>query len=90
MQIVPTTESLSELEAGFEIYPNPASSVVNIKSALNGEALVRIVDMTGRCIEQVVTDVNNATISVENLNKGIYFISVQQDNNYSIKKLVVE
>ena len=84
------SESLSELEAGFEIYPNPASSVVNIKSALNGEALVRIVDMTGRCIEQVVTDVNNATISVENLNKGIYFISVQQDNNYSIQKLVVE
>lgn len=90
LNFVTTTESLSELEAGFEIFPNPASSVVNIKSALNGEALVRIVDMTGRCIEQVVTDVNNATISVENLNKGIYFISVQQDNNYSIQKLVVE
>ena len=83
-------ESLSELEAGFEIFPNPATSMINIKSSLNGEAQVNIFDMTGRCVKQVVTDMNNATISIENLNKGVYFISVQQDKYYNIQKLVVE
>ena len=31
-----------------------------------------------------------ATINVEDLNKGVYFISIQQDNSYNIQKLVIE
>jgi hypothetical protein len=33
---------------------------------------------------------NNATINVEDLNKGVYFVSVQQDRSYNIQKLVIE
>lgn len=83
--------ALSELEGSFEVYPNPASSTINIKSALNGEAQINIVDVTGRCVKQVsVADLSNVAVSVEDLNKGVYFISIEQDNNYNIQKLVVE
>ena len=84
-------EALAEVETGFNIYPNPAQSMINIESSLNGEAQVNIFDMTGRCVKQVsVMDMSNATINVENLNKGVYFISIQQDVIYNIQKLVIE
>ena len=84
-------EGFAELEANFNIYPNPAQSVVNIESSLRGEAQVAIYDMTGRCVKEVsVTDMSKVAINVENLNKGVYFISVQQDRNHNIQKLVIE
>lgn len=87
----PKGDALSELESAFEIYPNPASSTVNIKSSVNGNAQINIVDMTGRCVKQIATnDMSNVSVNVEDLNKGIYFISIQQDNNYNIQKLVIE
>jgi hypothetical protein len=65
--------------------------MISIKSALNGEAQVSIFDMTGRCVKEVtVENMNNATINVEDLNKGVYFVSVQQDRNHNIQKLVIE
>ena len=85
------TDGLIETEADFNIYPNPAQSMISIKSALNGEAQVSIFDMTGRCVKEVtVENMNNATINVEDLNKGVYFVSVQQDRSYNIQKLVIE
>ena len=64
--------------------------MINIESSLNGEAQVSIFDMTGRCVKQTVVEMSNASINIEDLNKGVYFISVKQDSNYNIQKLVVE
>ena len=84
-------DGLVETEAGFNIYPNPAQSMISIKSAMNGEAQISIFDMTGRCVKQVsATDMSNVSINVEGLNKGVYFVSVQQDRNHNIQKLVIE
>ena len=89
--IFSTEEALVELEANFNIYPNPAKSMVNIESSLKGEAQVNIFDMTGRCVKEVsVSDMSNVSINVEDLNKGVYFISIQQDNSNNIQKLVIE
>ena len=84
-------DALVETEASFNIYPNPAQSVVNIESSLRGEAQVSIFDMTGRCVKEVsAADMSNVSINVENLTKGVYFISIQQDRNHNIQKLVIE
>ena len=84
-------DALVETEASFNIYPNPAQSMVNIESSLRGEAQVSIFDMTGRCVKEVsAADMSNVSINVENLTKGVYFISIQQDRNHNIQKLVIE
>ena len=83
-------DAVEEVNAGLNIYPNPAKSMINIESSLTGEAQVSIFDMTGRCVKQAVVEMSNATINIEDLNKGVYFISVQQDKCYNIQKLVVE
>ena len=77
-------ESCMELEdVKLEITPNPAKSTVCVN--LKGSAEIRIFDMTGRCVKEV-SAVDNATINVEDLNKGIYFVNV----NGKVEKLIIE
>lgn len=73
--------------ASYSIFPNPATSTINIRSIANIEAEVNIYDMTGRCVKNVVvSDMSNATINVEDLNQGVYFMNI----NGVIEKLVIE
>ena len=77
------TLSIAELGNEYAIYPNPATSEVKIVS--NGEANVKIFDMTGRCVKDVnVAD--DATIDIKDLNTGVYFVNV----NGKVEKLVVK
>ena len=77
------TLNIAELENNCAIYPNPASTEVKIIS--NGDANVKIFDMTGRCVKDVnVTE--NATIDIKDLNTGVYFVNV----NGKVEKLVVK
>ena len=72
------------VKTNFSIYPNPASSTISIISDAKGVA--KIFDMTSRCVKEIQVDEMNTTINIEDLNKGVYFISV----NESVKKLVVK
>lgn len=72
----------------FNIYPNPATSVVFIET--NGNAQVSIIDITGRIVKEVETTENVTTISVNDINRGVYFIMVQDANNRIVEKLVVK
>lgn len=74
-------------ENEFNIYPNPSSSVFNIKSEMTGEADVRIYDMAGRCVKSIrVNDISDATINVNDIENGVYIVDV----NGKMTKLVVE
>ena len=74
-------------ENNFNIYPNPATSEVKITSAINGEAEINIFDMTGRCVKNIrVANINDATIDVSDINKGVYFINVAGN----IEKLIIK
>ncbi len=77
-------EGVDEFENNsYALYPNPATSEVKIVS--NGEANVKIFDMTGRCVKDVnVAD--DATIDIKDLNTGVYFVNV----NGKVEKLVVK
>lgn len=78
-------ENCDELtETNFNVYPNPASTLINIMSDTKGT--VRIFDMTSRCVKEVQLEGMNATINIEDLNIGVYFISI----NDSVKKLIVK
>lgn len=81
----------AEIEEGkFNIYPNPATSVVYVESSNSNNAQVSIIDLTGRCVKQVETTDNITAISTDDINKGVYFIMIQQDNNRIVEKLIVK
>lgn len=76
--------------SSFEVYPNPATSVVYVKSSSNNAAQISIIDLTGRCVKVVETTDNVTTISTDDINKGVYFIMIQQNDNKVVEKLIVK
>ena len=52
---------------------------------VNGNANVKIFDMTGRCVKDV-NIVDDAVVDIKDLNTGIYFVNV----NGKVEKLVVK
>ena len=78
VEFVTSLEDVIELvENNFKMYPNPATSHINIRSEKSGKADVCIYDMTGRLVKNIsVSDISNATINVSDIEKGIYLIDV--------------
>ncbi|MCL4856812.1 MAG: T9SS type A sorting domain-containing protein, partial [Flavobacteriales bacterium] len=83
---VTNVESISTINE-FSIYPNPvADEHVSIHST-QGVEQVRIYDAIGKIVYfQNFNNEKQLTISLQNFEKGIYFIQV----NKSIQKLIVE
>ncbi len=82
-------DGLEEVVNNFNIYPNPATSTIFIESSLNANAQVSIIDLTGRCVKEVEITKTVSTINIEDVESGVYFITVEQNGNRSVEKLVV-
>lgn len=80
---------MSKLE--FEMVPNPAHEIVNIKLLLlNGEqATITIENMLGQEIYSTQTTQQLSQLNVSTFVPGIYFVRVQKGNAYSVKRLIV-
>ncbi len=83
-------EGVEEMLANFNIYPNPATSTVFVESSLNEKAQVSIIDLTGRCVKEVEISKTVSAINIEDIERGVYFISVEQNGNRKVEKLVVK
>lgn len=84
---VPGLSIIELINDQFEVSPNPASSAVNITSVITGGAEVNIFDMSGHCVKKTfVNDLNDATINIEDLSKGVYLINI----NDVVEKLIIE
>ena len=80
-------DGLVDLNSMVTVYPNPATSVIYVK--YNSNAQVSLIDMTGRCVK--ATEISgDATINVEDLEKGMYFIKIQDGDNTMIQRVVVK
>ena len=81
-------DSIEEIQANFNVHPNPATSTIFVETSLNETAQVSIIDLTGRCVKEVEVS-NNVAINIEDIERGVYFISVKQGDNNYVEKLVV-
>jgi len=74
----------------LNIYPNPTKNVVNVIG--KNIQQISIIDFTGRTlIQQNFNNTNNVKLNIENLNKGIYLLKVEEvKGNMQTKKLIVE
>lgn len=78
----------------FEIFPNPVckNDVILISKQINNTGLIKISDINGRILyqEKISAKKKQRKIQLQNLNAGVYFVSVSFDNNFiDIKKLIV-
>lgn len=75
------------------LYPNPASSVVTISVAMEGQVEMNLVDMNGRVVyTQALKQSDNKTISVDvsTLAKGAYFVRIVGEQATAVRKLIVK
>ena len=70
----------------FGVYPNPANDFVTITDA-NG-ANVKVIDMLGRTLISKVVKSTNETISINDLQTGMYMIQMIKDGKVSSQKLI--
>ena len=87
--VTPKAEGLAENKTGYNIYPNPATSTLFIETS-NGNAHVSIIDLTGRCVKETEITKTVSSINIEDVENGVYFISITNGDNNTVEKLVIK
>lgn len=79
-----------KLATKFNLYPNPATSLVNITNAENMQIQqITVYDIAGKEIKkQTYTNENQIQLNVENLSNGTYMLHLQTNEGTAVKKLV--
>jgi hypothetical protein len=68
----------------YSIFPVPSKDIINIRN-LNKVLEFEIFNITGKRIKSGKT---NGTISITNLENGIYFLKIDENNQYQVIKFV--
>ncbi len=80
-----------EKQNKFSIYPNPSNNQLTIEGELLLASQIIVTDINGKEIkrEQIKRANRKHNISTQNLSNGIYFITIQTENNSVTEKVVV-
>ena len=82
-------DSISELETVFEIYPNPASEYVRIKSNSDIESLM-IFSIDGKLVYSEDVNQEETMIDVTAFAKGSYIVRMLSNDEFVIRRIVVK
>ena len=84
----PTSGISTEKQTLFEMYPNPSNGE-NITVSISGKFNYTITDIKGSVV--LSGNGNNlTTINIADMDKGIYFMNINQENNKATEKLIIE
>ena len=75
--------------SGLNIYPNPSNGIVNIELDENGEFAIEVTDILGKVIS-TETIKSNTILNLHNLDKGVYFVTVSNNEIMKTTKVIVE
>ena len=86
-ETVPTEEQEMSIE-GLSIYPNPAlGSKIYIRTKKNEVKHVEVYNILGKAI--LSARLTGPEFNISSLEKGIYFLKIQEGDKTSTRKLVV-
>ena len=80
-----TREEINAKDSGIEIYPNPADTFVGVRN-IKGKANYKIYSVDGKLVQSGKLD--DQLINVAGLIKGMYIISIQDENTIYNSKLL--
>jgi len=84
-----SVEELNQNSETFKVYPNPANNNVSVVINSIDNAIVEIVDVTGKVIYSNAIS-NTKNIDVSNWEKGLYIVKLTTNNKVSTQTLMVE
>ena len=71
------------------VYPNPAENILNIEVKGDKNVRVTIYDGMGRVVDSFQMDGQLKQINTENYYKGLYFIRIQDNEEFILMKVIV-
>ncbi len=75
--------------SGFELYPNPTSAILTIElNTINESTTIALYNSIGQLLTKENLITTKRTIDLNNLANGIYFVKVQNENQFTIKKII--
>jgi hypothetical protein len=75
---------------GLEVYPNPASSTVNISVANAENSELRVFSISGAEVVERTAFNSNTKVDVSGWERGVYFLAVTNAGITTTQKVVVE
>ena len=89
----PKSNLATSYENSFEtkeefMYPNPSNGIVRIKTDVDTDIV--ILDMTGKEVYKVKNAVNDQTINLTSLQKGVYVAKINNVNGELNQKIVIK
>ncbi len=88
------TKSIDVLVAGFTVYPNPATDVINIYGSRieSGIYRIKLTDASGKIIInkqiEITSTTMNEQLSINRLPHGIYFVIIENKSSQSGYRIV--
>ena len=76
--------------SGIKIFPNPATNEFKIKSLKLKGGVLKIYNVLGEMVYELLISKEETTIDVSFLNEGIYFVQVKTGNGIYNRKIIKE
>lgn len=71
----------------IDVYPNPASNVINVRSEFTIDNL-SVLDLTGRTVKQQISNNKEFSLDVSDLSKGIYLVKLSSGDKEAVTKFI--
>lgn len=76
-------------QLSFSIFPNPAHTSFTIQGAEINDAVVSIVDITGKVLN-TYTLTNSHSVQIDDLSPGLYLVKITTEKGSATKRLLIE
>jgi PKD repeat protein len=81
---------IEEFDVGsVTVYPNPATSIVNVKSNVSIVS-IKIFDLAGKELSSKLIHAKTCQLPISNLQSGIYMLIFETDNGICRERLIIE
>ena len=74
-----------------ELFPNPASSFINIVNNNSDVSFIQIIDSKGGLVKELTLNSNQTeSVNIDNLIPGMYIVKITSNNNQFIEKIMIQ
>ena len=82
------TAGITDLAAGFELYPNPTRSTVQVTWMTTGNAKVLLTDLNGKVLSSQQVAEQETTLDLSAYTPGVYIVTIQTGEQVLTQRIV--